>query len=103
MEIYYEILLKLANRLQQKTTSSFLNIIFRFGLQPYLHVARVAMKSEKLQQHKEVALVCEEGIFDVKAISNMLVPQSSKTILVQKPQIVPNTKYMEAPILISLN
>jgi hypothetical protein len=48
-------------------------------------------------------LVCEEGIFDVKAISNMLVPQSSKTILVQKPQIVPNTKYMEAPILISLN
>jgi hypothetical protein len=30
-------------------------------------------------------MVCEEGIFEVEAISNMLVPQSSKTILAQKP------------------
>ncbi len=39
------------------------------------------MKRETLQQHKEVALVCEEGIFEVEAISNLLIPQTSKTIL----------------------
>jgi hypothetical protein len=39
------------------------------------------MKKETLQQHKEVAFVCEEGIFEVEAINNLLVPQISKTIL----------------------
>jgi hypothetical protein len=34
-------------------------------------------------------MVCEEGIFEVEAISNLLVPQSSKTIFAQQPQIVP--------------
>jgi hypothetical protein len=29
------------------------------------------MKRETLQRHKEVALVYEEGIFEVEAISNM--------------------------------
>jgi hypothetical protein len=38
------------------------------------------MKREILQQHKEATLVCEEGIFEVGAISNLSVPQSSKTI-----------------------
>jgi hypothetical protein len=33
-------------------------------------------------------LVCEEGISKVEAINNLLVPQSSKTLLAQKPQIV---------------
>ncbi len=37
---------------------------------------------------------CEEGIFEVKAISNMLVPQSSKTIVTQKPQAVPEKTRM---------
>jgi hypothetical protein len=27
-----------------------------------------------LQQHKEAYLVCEKGIFEVEAISNLLVP-----------------------------
>ncbi len=36
------------------------------------------MKRKTLQQHKEVALVCEEGIFKVEVISNLLVPHSSK-------------------------
>jgi hypothetical protein len=39
------------------------------------------LKREILQQHKEATLVCEEGISEVKTISNLLVPQSSKTIL----------------------
>jgi hypothetical protein len=30
-------------------------------------------------------MVCEEGIFEVKAISNLLVPQSNKTIFAQQP------------------
>jgi hypothetical protein len=38
------------------------------------------MKRGTLHQHKEVALVCEEGISEVEAVSNLLVPQISKTI-----------------------
>jgi hypothetical protein len=36
-----------------------------------------------LQQHKEATLVCEEGIFEVEAIHNLLIPQSNKIILAQ--------------------
>jgi hypothetical protein len=39
------------------------------------------LKREILQQHKEATLVCEKGITEVEAISNLLVPQSSKAIL----------------------
>jgi hypothetical protein len=47
MEVYYERLLKLANSLQQKTAYSFLTTVFRFRLQPYLHVT-TCMKRETL-------------------------------------------------------
>jgi hypothetical protein len=47
------------------------------------------MKRETLQHHKEIALVCEEGIFEVEAISNLLVPQSNKTISTHKPHTIP--------------
>jgi hypothetical protein len=43
------------------------------------------MKSETFQHHKEATLVCEEGIFEVKAISNPSIPYSSKIISIQKP------------------
>jgi hypothetical protein len=65
-------LLKLANNIQHKTTNSFLTNVFIFGLQPYLHVVTKGMKRETLQQHKEATLVCE-GVFEVKAISNLLI------------------------------
>jgi hypothetical protein len=42
-------------------------------------------EEKTLQQHKEVALVCEEGIFEVEAINNLSIPQSNKTILAHKP------------------
>jgi hypothetical protein len=71
VEVYYEKLLKLANSLQHKTTNSFLTIIFRYGLQPYLHVAIASMKRESFQQHKEVALICEEFFSEVEAISSL--------------------------------
>jgi hypothetical protein len=37
-------------------------------------VTTIGMKREILQQHKETTLVCEEGIFEVKAINNLLIP-----------------------------
>jgi hypothetical protein len=46
------------------------------------------MKKETLQQHKEATLVCEEGIFQIEAISNMLIPQSSSTISIQNLQTI---------------
>jgi hypothetical protein len=33
-------------------------------------------------------LVCEKGIYEIKAISNLLIPQSNKIVLTQKPKIV---------------
>jgi hypothetical protein len=88
MEVYDEKLMKLANSLHHKTIDSLLTIIFRSGLQPYLHVGIVGMKRETLQQHKEAILVCEERIFYIKTINNMSIPYNGKIILVQKPQIV---------------
>jgi hypothetical protein len=60
VEVYHERLLKLANSLEHKTIDSFLTIVFRSGLQPYLRIITVGMKRKTLQQHKEAALVCEE-------------------------------------------
>jgi hypothetical protein len=37
-------------------------------------VTTIGMKRKILQQHKETTLVCEEGIFEVKAINNLLIP-----------------------------
>jgi len=88
VEVYYERILKLTNNLQYMTINGFLTTIFRSRLQPYLCAIIKGMKKETLQQHKEVVLVCEEGIFEVEAISNLLVPQSNKVVLVQKPYIV---------------
>jgi hypothetical protein len=48
LEVYYERLLKLTNSLQHRTINSFLTIIFRYGLQPYLHAATIGMKREIL-------------------------------------------------------
>jgi hypothetical protein len=48
VEVYYERLLKLANSLQHTTIDSFLTIILKFGLQPYLHVATTGMKRETM-------------------------------------------------------
>jgi hypothetical protein len=63
VDVYYEILLMLANSLQHKTIDNFLTIIFKTRLQPYLCVAIVGMKKKTIQQHKEAALVCEKGNF----------------------------------------
>jgi hypothetical protein len=54
VEVYYERLLKLTNSLQHETIDNLLT------------------------------LVCEEGIYEVEAINNLLVPKNSKIILVYK-------------------
>jgi hypothetical protein len=88
VEVYYERLLKLVDNLQHKTTNNFLTIIFKYGLQPNLHVTIVSTKRKTLQQHKEVVLVCEKGIYEVKVINNLLIPHNSKTISAQKPHTI---------------
>jgi hypothetical protein len=42
------------------------------------------MKRENLQQRKEAIVVYEEGISEIKAISNLSIPHSSKIILFHK-------------------
>jgi hypothetical protein len=55
----------------------------------YLLVIIACLKRKTIRwQHKESTLLCEEGIFKVEAISNLLVPQSSKITLVLKPPII---------------
>jgi hypothetical protein len=39
------------------------------------------MIRKTLQKHKETTLVCEERIYEIEAINNLLVPQNNKTIL----------------------
>ncbi len=48
MEVYYERLLKLTNNFKHGTTYSFLTIVFKYGLQPYLCVATTGMKRKTL-------------------------------------------------------
>jgi hypothetical protein len=50
-----------------------------------LRVETTCIKRKTIQQHKEKTLVCEEGISKVEAINNLLVPQSNKTTLIEKP------------------
>jgi len=48
--------------------------MFRVGLQSYLIIATTWMKQSTLQQHKEVVMLCEEGITIAKVRSALLVP-----------------------------
>jgi len=78
VEVYYEWIQKLAHGLQIPTTYSFPIIMFRTGLQLYLKIATIRMKRLTFQQHKEVMMLCEEGMITVEAKSALLVPHSTK-------------------------
>ncbi len=78
VEVYYERIQKLAHGLQVPTTYSFLIIVFRAGLQSYLKIATIRMKTSTLQQHKEATMSCGEGMNTTKARSALLVPQNIK-------------------------
>jgi hypothetical protein len=48
VEVYYERIQKLTHGLQVPTTYSFLNIMFRMGLQSYLIITTIRMKRSTL-------------------------------------------------------
>jgi hypothetical protein len=52
--------------------------VFRAGLQSYLIIVITIMKQSTLQQHKEVAMLCEEGMITTKARNALLVPHNTK-------------------------
>jgi hypothetical protein len=58
----------------------------RVGLQSYLRITTTRMKQSTLQQHKEVAMLCEEGMTTIEARSALLVPQNTKQIIPPKTQ-----------------
>ncbi len=60
--------------------------MFRVGLQSYFKIVTVGMKWSTLQQHKEVAMLCEEGMTITKARSALRVPQSIKNAIPTKTQ-----------------
>jgi hypothetical protein len=41
--------------------------MFRVGLQSYFKITTAGMKQSTLQQHKEVTMLCEEGMIIAKA------------------------------------
>jgi hypothetical protein len=60
--------------------------MFRTGLQSYLIIATTRMKQSTFQQHKEVAMLCEEDINTTKTRSALSVPQNTKQATLAKTQ-----------------
>lgn len=79
VEVYYEKLLKLANSLQTLTTANSFTIMFQLGLQSYLCIVVARMKWGILQHHKELVLICEQGISMPEALTTFFVPQTTWT------------------------
>jgi hypothetical protein len=69
VEVYNEQIKMLAHGVQVPTIDNFLTIVFRAGLQSYFKIATVGMKQSTLQQHKEAAMLCEEGMTTVEVRS----------------------------------
>jgi len=74
VEVYYEWIQKLAHGLQILTTNSFLTTMFRAGLQSYFIITTTRMKVINTKQHKEAAMLSEEGMTTAKVRSALLVP-----------------------------
>jgi hypothetical protein len=87
-EIYYEKIQKLVHGLQVPTIDSFLIIVFRTGLQSYLKIANARMKQSTLQQHKEVAMLCEKSMTITKIRNALLVEQNIKQAIPTKHKVI---------------
>ncbi len=74
VDVYYEWIQKPVHGLQVPTTHSFLIIMFRASLQSYLRIVTTRMKRLTLQQHKQVAMLCEERMTTTKVRSALLMP-----------------------------
>jgi len=73
VEVYHEWIQKLVHGLQVPTTNNFLIIMFEVGLQSYFIITIVGMKQSTLEQHKEVAMLCEEGMTTIEVRSALSV------------------------------
>jgi hypothetical protein len=73
VEVYHEWIQKLVHGLQVPTTNNFLIIMFEAGLQSYFIITIVGMKQSTLEQHKEVAMLCEEGMTIIEVRSALSV------------------------------
>ncbi len=93
MEVYYEQFQKLALGLQIPTIDSFLTTVFKAGLQSYLKIVIAGMKRSTLQQHKEAAMLFEEGITIIEAKSVISIPQNTKQVT--PPKTWSNTRKIE--------
>ncbi len=80
MEVYYEPIQKLVHGLQLLTKNNFLTTV-----QSYFKNVIIAMKQSTLQ-HKEVVMLCEEGMTATKARSTLLIPQITKHATLAKPK-----------------
>ncbi len=76
----------MAHGLQVPTTYNFLTIVFRVVLQSYFKIVTARMKQSTLQEHKEAAMLCEEGMTIVEVRSALLMPQSTKHVALGKTQ-----------------
>jgi len=52
--------IEIINCLQVKTIDSFLTIVFRIGLLPYLILTTMVMKQDTLIEHKEAIVGCDK-------------------------------------------
>jgi hypothetical protein len=84
VEVYYEQIQKLAHSLQVLTIDNFLITMFRASLQTYLRIATSKDEVVTLQQHKEVGMLCEEGMITTKARSALSIPHNTKQIALVK-------------------
>ncbi len=60
--------------------------MFIMGLQSYRRFVISRMKRLTLQQHKEVIMLCEEGMTIAKVMNALLVPESIKHVVLAKTQ-----------------
>ncbi len=63
------------------------------GLQSYFKIITIRMKRSTLQQHKEVAMLCEEGMTIVKTRSASSIPQNIKQVVPAKTQFSTGKTY----------
>jgi hypothetical protein len=60
--------------------------MFKAGLHSHLKIKTTRMKGSTLQQPKEAAMLCEEGMIIIEAMSALSIPHNIKQIIPTKTQ-----------------
>jgi hypothetical protein len=82
VEVYYELLLKLATCSQINIINVFFITNFKANLQPYLKLATIGMTRDTFIKHKEVVVIYEKNR-PIITNYNVLLTQSGSKILAQ--------------------